>query len=208
MNIRKFHYFSGVVLTIFIGFHLLNHFMILFGVERHLAIMESFRKVYRFIVVEIFIVAAALLQVYSGIQLILQVRKRTKTTFFDYVQYYSGLYLAFFILFHLAAVFSGRILFHLDTNTYFGIAGLNTFPYFFMFIPYYFLAVFSFFAHIAAIHSKKMKRTLLGFSPEVQSKIILVKAFVIACLLMLVLTDWGRGFEIIGKVKELYKWPL
>lgn len=208
MNTRKFHYYSGVVLTIFIGFHMLNHCMILFGVEKHLEIMELFRKVYRFIVVEILIVIAALFQVYSGIQMIRQVRKRTETTFFDKVQYYSGLYLAFFLLFHLVAVFSGRMLFDLDTNTYFGIAGLNTFPYFFMFIPYYFLAVFSFFAHIAAIHAKKMKSTVMGFSPALQAKIILVKGFVIACLLMLALTNWGHGFEIIGKIKELYKWPL
>ncbi|GAA6154046.1 hypothetical protein NBRC116587_34680 [Pseudoteredinibacter isoporae] len=71
----------------------------------------------------------------------------------DRAQALSGVYMAFFLSNHLVAVLYGRIALELDTNLYFGIAGIHSSPYFLFFIPYYFLAVLAIFIHIsAAVH--------------------------------------------------------
>jgi hypothetical protein len=112
--------------------------------------------VYRNVFIETLLLAAVLVQIITGLWLFNKGRKWA-STFFEKLQIWSGLYLAIFFLIHLSAVLGGRWVLHLDTNFYFGVSGLNTFPFNLFFIPYYGLAVMSFFGHIAAIHQRKMR---------------------------------------------------
>jgi len=195
MTLKKIHFISGLTLTVFIGVHLFNHFVGIFGAAAHIDVMDKLRVVYRNIFVESILLVAILVQIYSGIKLFLSKRK-AKNAFFDKLQIWSGLYLAFFLLMHVGAVLMGRHVLKLDTNFYFGVAGLNVFPFNLFFIPYYSLAIISFFGHIAAIHSKKMKSRLLGLSVEQQSKFILVKGIILAVIILYGLTNGFAGEEI------------
>lgn len=195
MNIKKLHFFSGIVITIFIGLHLFNHAAILFGPESHIALMKDLRVVYRNPISETILLQAVLVQIISGLKLARKWRKIEKF-FWDKLHVYSGLYLAFFFLFHVSAVFIGRYLLNLDTNLYFGIAGLNVFPFFLFFGPYYFLSIVSFFGHIAAIHNKKMSRKIVGLTPQKQAKIILYIGIFFAILILAGLTNWFQGYNI------------
>jgi hypothetical protein len=189
------HYYSGLTLTIFIGLHLYNHFLSVFGAEAHIEFMSQFRNVYRHVVVEALLMAAVLLQLASGIRLV-KVGKPSAAGFYDKLHIWSGIYLAIFLIIHVSAVLFARNLLNLDTNLYFGIAGLNTFPFSLFFIPYYSLGILSFFGHIAAIHAKKMKYTILGLSVHHQSLIILVVAVFITGIILFGLTNHFAGFEI------------
>jgi hypothetical protein len=85
---------------------------------------------------------------------------------------------------------------HLDTNFYFGVAGLNSFPTNLFFIPYYGLAIISFFGHIASIHSKKMKKSFLGLSPNRQATLILIFALILTLTIFYGLTNHFNGVTI------------
>lgn len=89
-----------------------------------------------------------------------------------------------------------RHLLNLDTNFYFGVVGLNSFPYNLFFIPYYGLAILSFFGHIASIHCKKMKYFIFGLSPQKQSFVILTFGFILTIVLFYGLTNHFQGIEI------------
>ena len=195
MNTRKMHFISGLTLTIFIGFHLLNHFMSLLGVEAHIAMMDNLRIVYRNPIVETVLLLAAALQIFSGLKLIAKFRT-TNTHFFDTLRVWSGLYLAGFLLIHVGAVLTGRFILDLDTNIYFGAAGLNAFPFNLFFIPYYALAILAFFGHIASIHFRKMKNNIFGLSPILQSKLIVLIGFLATLLVLYGLTNGFTGMEI------------
>jgi hypothetical protein len=192
---RKIHYCSGLVITLFIVFHLINHTISIYGAEKHIQVMTLFRQFYRNIFAESILLACILVQIYSGIKLFLAKRKRVLTGF-EKLQRWSGLYFVVFFIIHLSAVFGGRYLLKLDTNFYFGVAGLNTFPNNLFFIPYYGLAIFSFFAHVAAIHYKKMKSDLLSFNPSQQAKAILLIGFIFTTIIFYGLTGHFKGMAI------------
>lgn len=195
MQKKKIHYLTGITLTVFIGFHLINHLIGLFGVEKHIEWMDIMRTFYRNPIIESLLMLAVIAQIVTGIQLFRQKRKRANV-FFEKLQIWSGLYLAFFLLIHVSAVITGRYVLELDTNIYFGAAGLNIFPLNLFFIPYYALAICSFFGHIAAIHSQKMKQSIFGFTPHQQSKIILIKGIVITLIIFYALTNGFSGLDI------------
>ncbi|WP_208861266.1 hypothetical protein [Flavobacterium oncorhynchi] len=161
----RIHYISGLTITVFIGLHLLNRFCSIFGEETYITIMDTLRLFYRNPFVETILVVAVLVQIVSGINLFKMSRKIT-TSHFEKLQIWTGLYLAFFLIIHVSAVFIARLFLHLDTNFYFGVAGLNTFPFYLFFVPYYGLAILSFFGHIASVHNKKMKNNILSLTPE------------------------------------------
>ena len=180
--------------------HLFNHLYSLFGEKVHIELMNDFRIIYRNIIVEIILLFAIGIQIFSGIKLFLKKRK-TASNFFDKLQIWTGLYLAIFLAIHLSAVLSGRLILNLDTNFYFGAAGLNTFPLNLFFLPYYGLAIISFFGHISAIHSKKMKSKILGIEPNNQSYIILIIGILLTLVILFGLTNGFNGIEI---PKEYY----
>lgn len=192
---KKVHYYSGLVLTLFISAHLFNHLIGVFGESCHIEVMDQLRVVYRNRIIESLLLLVVGIQVITGIKLYVAKRK-VASSFFEKIHIWSGLYLAFFLLFHVSAVLIGRKVFGLDTNIYFSGAGLNIFPYFFFFIPYYTLAILSFFGHIAAIHSLKMKYPLLGWSPNQQSKLILLLGFVTVVFIFYSQTNGFSGLEI------------
>ncbi|MFK8005106.1 MAG: hypothetical protein AB8H03_01990 [Saprospiraceae bacterium] len=201
-KIKKLHYFSGITISVFVGLHLFNHFYSVFGIEKHIELMNFLRLFYRNILAESTLLIAVAIQIYSGIKLFFAKRKLT-STFFDRLQIWSGLYLAFFLIIHVSAVLGGRLLFNLDTNFYFGVAGLNTFPFYFFFVPYYGLAIISFFGHVAAIHNFKMKKTVLEISPKQQSKFILAFGVILTLLIFYGLTNQFNGVDIPGEYNIL-----
>jgi len=195
MNIKRIHYISGLIITIFIGLHLFNHAYGIFGADKHIELMNTLRVFYRNVLVECVLLCCVILQIYSGLKLF-WVNRKTATTLFNRLHIWTGFYLAIFLIIHLGAVLAGRFYFHLDTNYYFGVAGLNTFPLNLFFIPYYALAIFSFFGHIAAIHHKKMKRTLFGLNPNQQSVSIIIFGMSLAVLIFYGLTNQFKGVDI------------
>lgn len=150
--VKRVHYISGITLSAFIAFHLLNHLFALDGPEKHIAVMDNLRAVYRHPVIETVLLLAVLFQIVTGLRL---VYKRNAQSLAEKIQVYSGLYLSFFLLAHVGAVLSGRYIENLDTNFYYAAAGLNYYPATFIFIPYYFLAVAAISLHVAAIHFLK-----------------------------------------------------
>lgn len=202
MNIRKVHFITGLTITIFTGIHLFNHVYSIFGADKHIELMTSMRPFYRNIFIETILLVAVAIQIYSGLKLFITKRKYA-TSFFERLHIWSGLYLAMFFVIHLGAVFAGRLFLHLDTNFYFGVAGLNSFPINLFFIPYYTLAVISFFGHMAAIHSKKMKQEVLGMTASGQAKIILALGVCLAIVILYGLTNRFQGVEIPAEYNVL-----
>jgi len=195
MTIKRIHYISGLIITIFIGLHLFNHAYGIFGADKHIELMNTLRVFYRNVFAECILLCCVILQIYSGLKLF-WVNRKTATTLFNKLQIWTGLYLAVFLVIHLGAVLAGRFYFHLDTNYYFGVAGLNTFPLNLFFIPYYALAIFSFFGHIAAIHNQKMKHTVFGLNPNQQSVSIIIFGMSLAVLIFYGLTNQFKGVDI------------
>lgn len=204
MNIKKIHSFSALVITIFVSIHLLNHLYSILGAAQHIELMTNLRLIYRNVFVETILILSVFIQIISGIKLFIDKRK-IALTHFDKIQLWSGLYLAVFFTFHLTAVFIGRHFLNLDTNFYFGVAGLNLFPFNLFFIPYYGLAILSFFGHIASIHYKKMKHSIFGLSPRKQSFVILTFGFILTIILFYGLTNRFHGI-VIPTEYNLSKW--
>lgn len=195
MKLKRIHFFSGIIMTVFIGMHLFNHFVSIFGIEKHIEWMTTLRLIYRNIIAESILLIAVSTQIITGIKLFFKKRK-SANQLFQRLQIWSGLYLAFFLVMHTSAVFGGRLLLNLDTNFYFGVAGLNTFPFNLFFIPYYGLAIFSFFAHVASIHAQKMKKSIFGFSPKSQANCILIFGMILLLAIFYGLTNGFQGVTI------------
>ncbi|MBL6447378.1 hypothetical protein JMN32_13750 [Fulvivirga sp. 29W222] len=192
---KRIHYLSGITITVFIGLHLFNHVVGIFGADKHIEVMTVLRHFYRNLFAEIILLSAVLVQIISGISLFVRGRKHA-TNDFEMLHLWTGIYMAVFLIIHLSAVITGRFVLNLDTNFYFGVAGLNTFPHNMFFIPYYGLAILSFFGHIAAIHKRKMKQPILGVSPSAQSVAILVSGAVLTLLIFYGLTNQFHGVPI------------
>ncbi|MBL7727920.1 MAG: hypothetical protein JNM68_09545 [Dinghuibacter sp.] len=195
MNLKKAHYFSGLAITFFVALHLFNHSTGILGAEQHIKVMSRLRPYYRNPIAETVLLAAIAIQIYSGLKLF-AARRKTVRSGFEKLHIYSGLYLALFFVIHLGAIFAGRLLLRLDTNFFFGVAGLNTFPLNIFFIPYYGLAIVAFFGHIAAIHNERMKRTVLFLHPRKQSALILLLGICFTLFLLYALTNRLQGYRV------------
>lgn len=195
MTTKKIHYISGLTITLFVGLHLFNHSLSVWGADIHIEMMNTLRVFYRHIIVETILLIAILIQIVSGLKLFKNNRK-IAVSYFEKLHIWTGLYLAFFFIIHLSAVLGGRLFLQLDTNFYFGVAGLNSFPFNLFFIPYYGLAILSFFGHVAAIHNKKMKKSVLGLKPNQQSTLILALGFILTIFIFYGLTNHFKGVTI------------
>ena len=164
--------------------------------------MHQLRIFYRNFFAETILLLAVLVQVNSGIKLF-KCKIKNANSFFEKLQIWSGLYLALFFIIHLSAVFVGRVFLKLDTNFYFGVAGLNSFPTNLFFIPYYALAIISFFGHIAAIHNKKMKINIFSLEINTQSKIILIFGILLTIIIFYGLTNHFEGVVIPKRYQVL-----
>ena len=195
MKTNRIHFYSGITLTVFIGFHLFNHFMSIWGTRIHIELMNNFRMIYRDPIIETFLLMAVVSQIITGTKLFFSA-KRQSNGFYRSLQIWTGLYLAVFLLIHVSIVLIGRYYLQLDTNIYFGVAGLNTFPFNIFFIPYYSLAIFSFFGHLSAIHYQKIKRSVFGLSTRTQSNIILTVGVILSITIIYGLTNGFSGIDI------------
>lgn len=195
MNLRRIHYFSGIVLCAFIGMHLFNHVYGIMGADAHISMMIFLRMLYRNFVAETILLAACGTQIVTGIALVRR-RDRAETSTFYRLQIWSGLYLSLFLMIHLGAVLAGRWALHLDTNFYFAAAGLNTFPFLLFFIPYYGLAILAITVHLAAIHSRKMQHNVLGIKPNHQALVMIAIGLLATFLILYGMTGHFRGVEI------------
>ncbi|MEA5461109.1 hypothetical protein VB796_18750 [Arcicella sp. LKC2W] len=195
MTIKKIHYLSGLTITVFIGLHLFNHFCSIWGAEKHIEVMNTLRLFYRNIFIETILLIAVLLQIVSGLKLF-KTNRKIATNLFDKLHIWTGLYLAIFFMIHLSAVLGGRLFLNLDTNFYFGVAGLNSFPFNLFFVPYYGFAVLSFFGHMAAIHYKKMQQSVFGLTPKRQSFAILILGLVMTIIILYGLTNHFIGVTV------------
>ncbi|MEE9313131.1 MAG: hypothetical protein V3V02_00645 [Rhizobiaceae bacterium] len=144
---NKLHRISAAVIALYVVIHLMNHLIAVFGVDAHILTMKTLRSGYRLLLIEAVLVGSVLFQIASGVWFVWR-RWGQQRGFYDHLQAVSGGYIAFFLLVHVGAVLQGRST-GLDTNFYFAAAGLHSFPAYLFFIPYYFLAVAAFFAHIA-----------------------------------------------------------
>jgi len=195
MSITTLHRITGGIIAAFVVMHLFNHLMALAGPETHIALMHELRKIYRHPVLESTLILAVTAQIITGVVQYRRTKAQQKGSWYR-LQRWSGLYLALFFTIHLSAVFAGRIILDLDTNLYFGVAGMNTFPFNLFFVPYYALAVISFFLHIASIHARKMTRSILGLSPEQQARALAAIGMLFTIVLLYGLTGGFHGLEI------------
>lgn len=195
MTTTRLHYLSGLVIALFTGLHLFNHFCSIFGAARHIAMMSALRLFYRHPAIETILLGAVCIQIISGLRLFKAARK-TASSNFEKLHIWTGLYLAVFFVIHVGAVLGGRSFLHLDTNFYFGVAGLNSFPFNLFFIPYYALAIISFFGHLASIHSKKMKREFFNVTPSGQAAIMLIVGLSVTVVIFYGLTNHFKGVAI------------
>lgn len=205
MTLRTLHRTSAILIAVFACFHIANHLAGLTGVAAHVAFMDNARLVYRNVVVEIVLLWCVAFQVGSGLTLALR-GWRQRRGFVPWLQALSGLYLSFFLLVHVSAILSGRILLNLDTNFYFAAAGFHVPPYPFFFVPYYFLAVVALFAHLGcaaywqAQHRSGRTRVLVIAIPT-------SVAVVVALLIVLLLAGKLQPFEVPAKYKATYGVP-
>lgn len=180
------HRASAMLLAAFIATHLLNHLTALHGIAAHIAFMDAFRQVYRQRLVEILLLACVAFQIASGTWFVVR-RKDPRVAAFDRLQAWSGLYLAFFMTVHVAAVMYGRAVLDLDTNVYYGAAGLNLWPATLFFTPYYFLAVLAVGVHLACglrwlLHARLSPPALNGMTATLIGGAALAGLLIVASL--------------------------
>lgn len=189
---KKAHHISGIVLSVFIGFHLLNHLFALTGPDAHIRLMEAFRRVYRHPVAETLLLAATAFQVITGLRLLFSRNARLPA---EKIQVYSGLYLSFFLSVHVSAVLMGRYVEGLDTNFYFAAAGLNLFPAGLCFVPYYFLAVSAISLHVAALHYLRTKSVKVSYA-------IAGSGILASVLILLGFTNFFHGYDMPAEYRQ------
>ena len=202
--IKNIHYYSGLTLAIYIGTHLLNHLLILHSEAMHVTFMRKARKVYRHPIVESVLLTAVAVQIISGIYLVTQ--KWTKAeSWFDWVQISSGLYLSLFLTYHVRAVMLGRHKLHIDTNLYYGAGVMNMWPQKLIFIPYYSLAILSFFLHVACIHRVKMKDFVSQSAAGQQAIAIMILGCIVTFLVIFRMSHLKLPADFMRKAGEASK---
>lgn len=193
--LNRLHYISGLLIAVFTIFHLANHLFSLKGPATHIEVMEKFRAIYRNPVIETLLMMAVVIQIISGIRLVKR-RKGTFHSLLEKTRYYSGLYLAIFLVIHPVAIWVGRLVLDLDTNFYFGALGFNQNPYFLFFFPYYLLAVLSFFSHMAVVHYSGMQKFISKKIAGLHAWIIIGVGLIVFLLIVFGFTNGFKGIPI------------
>jgi succinate dehydrogenase/fumarate reductase cytochrome b subunit len=150
-TLKKLHHLSGIVIASFLLLHLINHLFALGGPALHIRVMNLFRYVYRSLPVEILLLICVVFQVISGVSLVFK-KGFSKQPLYVIIQIISGLYLSFFMVYHVRAVMLGRYQWNVNTDFYFAAGVANNYPSKLFFIPYYTLSLVCVFAHIACAH--------------------------------------------------------
>lgn len=153
-SVKRFHRLSGIVIASFLLLHLTNHLFALGGPQLHIAVMNLFRHVYRFPPIEILLLICVIFQIGSGATLVFK-KGFLRQPFYVVLQILSGLYLSFFMIYHVRAIMLGRYRWNVQTDFYFAASVANNYPSKLFFIPYYMLSLVCVFAHIACVHYLK-----------------------------------------------------
>jgi hypothetical protein len=153
-NIRIAHGVAALgILLIFLGGHLANHFAGLIGPGAHTAMMKALRRIYRAPVVEPILLAGFLFQIVTGFYLAWQLTSKVTDRFRTF-QIASGIFLIFFIISHINAVFVlARGYLGIDPGWGFATgapAGLIQDAWNIRLVPLYGLAMFFILSHLAA----------------------------------------------------------
>lgn len=202
MNLRTLHRSSAILIAVFAFLHIANHLAGLAGVATHIAFMDTARLVYRNLAVEFVLLLCVAFQVGSGLTLVLR-GWRQRHGFLPWLQALSGAYLSFFLLVHVSAILSGRVLLNLDTNFYFAAAGFHVPPYPFFFVPYYFLAVVALFTHLGCAaywHVQDRPRLTRVWVVALPASV----SVVLAALIVLLLAGKLQPVEVPAKYKATY----
>jgi succinate dehydrogenase/fumarate reductase cytochrome b subunit len=170
-TLKKLHHLSGIVIASFLLLHLTNHLFALGGPALHIAVMNLFRKVYRFLPVEILLLICVVFQLVSGVTLVFK-KGFLKQPLFVIIQIVSGLYLSFFMVYHVRAVMLGRYQWNVETDFYFAAGVANNYPSKLFFIPYYTLSLVCVFAHIACAHYIKRMEKINKIPVDVNETIL------------------------------------
>jgi len=160
--LKKYHRLSGLVMAAFLLLHISNHLFALGGPAWHISVMNFFRLIYRFPPIEILLLMCVIFQIASGIILIFK-KGFLKQPLYVKLQVMSGLYLSFFLIFHVWAVLIARYHWNIETDFYFAAGVANRRPDKLFFIPYYTLSLLSVFTHIACAHYAKRIEQLKVF---------------------------------------------
>lgn len=153
------HRTLAAFLLVFIAVHFATHFAATQSIAAQASIRQSASAIYQFPPVEVALVTAFLAQVVLGIRLLRQIAKRKRKDVWHHLQFWSGIYLAIFIVIHTAAAVITRLLIGIDTNFYWAAGTLVLTPLKYGFTPYYILAVSALFTHaLAALHYRRPAR--------------------------------------------------
>ena len=125
LTARQAHLRVALFLGLFLGLHFATHFAALGGVDRHGAMLEAGRAVYRVPLVEGLLVAALALQVVLGVTLVCSMARWPQQGGWRKAQKWSGIVLAVFIVLHTSAALGSRWLLGLDTNFYWAAGTLT-----------------------------------------------------------------------------------
>lgn len=186
-QLKKVHRFSGILMAGFILLHLFNHLFALGGPIIHQEVMRTLRKVYRFPPIEIALLLAVSLQIISGPVLIWKNRRQKDR--YKWLQIVSGLYLAFFLCYHISAVMLGRYKWNVETDYHFAASVVKYGAQKIFFIPYYMLSVIAVFVHVACVHREKLMEKQTGSNVIVrantQARIIMLTGIFMAVWIIL-----------------------
>jgi len=203
MRLRSMHKGSAILLGTFVSLHTANHLASLHSVALHIAVMNVLRGLYRQPAVELLVLSCAAFQAASGIVLVVR-SWSARSGFVAWLQAISGMYLAFFMLVHVAAVLFGRIVLRLDTNFFYAAAGLHVHPFEWFFAPYYFLAILALFAHAGCALSWQFRKS----KPMIRRAILaaaIAAGFIISSLIDASLAGAIEPLDVPSKYLATYE---
>lgn len=148
MTLTKLHRTNAKILGIFIVLHLANHTALLISRQTHLELIERLRVFYRPWFIEYPLYFLFALQIIIGVVMI--ARRGKPSNKWAWAQVLSGGYIAFFLLQHMSAAVMARAMHDFETTTYWAASVVSKAPFVYYFFPYYVLAIFAMFTHVAA----------------------------------------------------------
>ncbi|MFT4074832.1 MAG: hypothetical protein QM647_04805 [Asticcacaulis sp.] len=154
---ERLHKVSAAFVFAFLCLHFANHLVGLLGPGAHAQFMDAARLVYRHPIVEAGILLAFVIQILTGIPLIIEIWSKKKD-FIHQLQAASGLVMVLFILVHVGSVAVARMVFNLDTTFAFAAATFAP-PLTYAAYGFYGAGVFALFVHFGCILYDIFKKT-------------------------------------------------
>lgn len=144
---------ASAIILLFLGLHISNHLLFLFGPDTYAAFMKMARHVYRAKAAEPVLVGLMFFQAASGLWLSRRYVGATMDRFRAF-QLASGIYLAFYVIGHMDSVFIlARTYLGIDTDWAFATGapqGLIGDPWNIRLVPHYWLGVFFVLSHLSS----------------------------------------------------------